>query len=168
MTGRPRVGISRCLLGDAVRYDGRHKYEPTVVETLGAAVEWVPVCPELEAGMGVPREPVELIRSPLDGRVRMVGAATGTDWTDRMHAWVRERLVALQALQLSGFVLKSRSPSCGIRDVPVRGAGAQAGVFAAALVAAMPDLPIEDEERLRDSARRAEFLAAVRTHHSRP
>jgi uncharacterized protein YbbK (DUF523 family) len=157
---RPRVGISRCLLGDEVRYDGGHRLEPTLIDELGVSVEWVPVCPEVEIGMGVPREPIHLA---ADGRtMRLVGVHTGVEWTDRMQAWAQRRLEELRCLRLSGFVLKARSPSCGLRDVPIRNAGPGQGMFAAALMAAMPDLPVEDEERLRDAEVRARFLAHIR------
>jgi uncharacterized protein YbbK (DUF523 family) len=175
MNQRPRVGISRCLLGDQVRYDGGHKYERSLIETLGASVEWVPVCPELEAGMGVPREPIQLVATasgegarfePRDARwLRLVGVETGEDWTDRMQAWAEDRLAALGRLRLSGFVLKARSPSCGLQGVPIQNDEPGAGMFARALVAAMPDLPVEDEERLRDPAARARFLERIRTRH---
>lgn len=159
MTGRPRVGISRCLLGDHVRYDGGSKYEPSLVEDLSAHVEWIPICPELEAGMGVPREPVHLVAR--GGAVQMVGAESGRDWTGMMHAWALARLAALREIDVSGFVLKSASPSCGVRDVPIVGAQRARGLFAEELIAAMPGLPVEDEVRLRDPAIRAEFLRRV-------
>ena len=165
MGNRPRVGISRCLLGDQVRYDGGHKYEPSLIETLGAHVEWVPVCPELEVGMGVPREPIQLVAAGDGSRVRLVGVDSGADWTDRMQVWAAEKIAALQALGLSGIVLKSRSPSCGPRGVPVPTGEPSSGMFAQALMAAMPDLPVEDEERLRDPEARASFMARVSGFH---
>lgn len=161
--GRPRVGVSRCLLGDTVRYDGGHKYEPSVIDTLGADVEWVPVCPELEVGMGVPREPVHLSARDDGSGVRLLGVESRIDWTERMHQWARQRLDALAALKLAGFVLKSRSPSCGLRDVPVHGAPVGRGLFAELLVEAMPDLPVEDEEMLRDPEVRRRFLQRLLT-----
>ena len=160
MADRPRVGLSRCLLGDAVRYDGGHKHEPSLVADLSARVELIPVCPELEVGMGVPREPIQLAVAG-DGRARLVGVDTATDWTDRMEAWAAGRIAALRALGLSGFVLKARSPSCGPRDVPVQDGAVSAGMFAGALMRALPALPVEDEERLRDPAVRAAFLDRV-------
>jgi uncharacterized protein YbbK (DUF523 family) len=102
---RPRIGISRCLLGDEVRYDGGHKREDTLVSELGRLVEWVPVCPEMEVGMGVPREPIQLVAS-VDGvrsesaRVRMIGVLTGEDWTARMEPWARARVDAFSALRV--------------------------------------------------------------------
>ena len=122
--GRPRVGISRCLLGDEVRHDGGHKRDALLISTLGALVEWVPVCPEVEAGMGTPREAIDLIESD-DGvpagqaRVRLLGVRSRTDCTDRMTTWSAER--ALTCADLDGYFLKSDSPSCGLPDVRVHG-----------------------------------------------
>ena len=166
MAERPRVGVSRCLLGDRVRYDGGHKHEPSLIETLGAEVEWVPVCPELEVGMGVPREPIQLVRPGDGSRVRLVGVDSGVDWTDRMLAWASEKIATFEALALAGFVLKSRSPSCGPRVVPVGNGEPSSGMFAQALMAAIPDLPVEDEERLRDPEARASFMARVTGYRS--
>jgi uncharacterized protein YbbK (DUF523 family) len=168
----PRIGISRCLLGDEVRYDGGHKREDTLVSELSRLVEWVPVCPEMEVGMGVPREPIQLVAS-VDGvrsestRVRMVGVLSGEDWTVRMEQWARARVHTFEVLRVSGFVLKARSPSCGPHGVLVHGHGNDAdpargrGLFAEALVEGLPGLPIEDEEGLRDPDARQRFLNLV-------
>jgi uncharacterized protein YbbK (DUF523 family) len=169
MTALPRVGISRCLLGDEVRYDGTHRLDEAVIASLGPHVEWVPVCPEVEIGMGTPREPIQLVMSaegvaPRDTRVRLVAVASGTDWTARMHDWAAARARQLKALGLSGYVFKARSPSCGIGDVPIRDAedGRRGiGLFADALIAAVPDLPVADEASLADAAVRARFLDRV-------
>jgi uncharacterized protein YbbK (DUF523 family) len=180
----PRVGISRCLLGDEVRYDGGHKRDAVLLETLGPHVEWVPVCPEVEMGMDTPREPIHLV-SASDGvasgphRVRLVGVTSGRDWTGAMDTWRRARLRELSESHLSGYVLKQDSPSCGMDGVRVDAAafaGASApthggasrtgrGLFAQALLDAMPDLPIEEEGRLHDGRVRERFLARVRAHH---
>ncbi len=104
---RPRIGISSCLLGETVRYDGGHQRDPLLIQTLGLFVKWVPVCPELEAGMGVPREPVRLVRS--NGRLRMVGERSRKDWTAAMQRYERRRLAQLGTLDLAGYVLKSES-----------------------------------------------------------
>ena len=162
---RPRIGISRCLLGEEVRFDGGHKHDTFLTATFGRCVDWVPVCPELEVGMGVPREPVQLAALGGDRRVRLVGADSGADWTDRMEAWAAERIAALHAAGLAGFVLKSRSPSCGPHDVAVRSGGSGPGLFALTLVTAMPGLPVEDEERLRHPEARALFLERVIARH---
>ena len=168
---KPRVGISRCLLGDDVRYDGTNKRSAVVAE-LSADVEWVSVCPEVEVGMGVPREPIQLsadrngVRSAGE-RVRLTGVHTGEDWTSRMDAWARQRVAELAALPISGFVLKARSPSCGPAGVLVhKDAGDAAatgrGLFAEALAIAMPGLPMVDEEALEDPRIRERFIQSVR------
>src|SRR5262249_52335647 len=110
---RPRVGISACLLGEMVRWDGGHKREPTLIEAMGDAVEWVPVCPEVEAGFGVPRPPMRLEGRP--DAPRMVVIDSGANKTAAMDAFSRARLDALAALGLDGYVLKARSPSCGLK-----------------------------------------------------
>jgi uncharacterized protein YbbK (DUF523 family) len=172
---RPRVGISRCLLGDEVRYDGGHKRDAFLVDILGGLVQWVPVCPEVEIGMGTPREPIHLVAAP-DGaasgahRVRLLGVHSKRDWTERAGAWSRGRIDDLRSTHLAGFVLKANSPSCGIDGVPIEdGGGAEAGtgrgLFAQALIEALPDLPIEDERRLADPAIREAFIARVFAHH---
>ena len=172
MSRRPRVGISRCLLGDQVRYDGTHRRDATVIALLDAHVEWVPVCPEVEVGMGTPREPIHLVTSPdgvpsLASLVRLVGVDSGRDWTSRMHAWARERVCELVALDLSGYVFKTRSPSCGIGDVVIGDGGGERrgrGLFAQALIDALPDLPVADEASLSDAVARARFLERVLHH----
>ena len=171
---KPRVGISRCLLGDDVRYDGTNKRSADVL-ALGNEVEWVPVCPELEVGMGVPREPIQLVEAargiPSAGqRVVLLAVESGTDWTDRMRLWAAARVAALAAEHLSGFVLKARSPSCGPAHVLVHHSTASSvapaptgrGLFAEALAAAFPELPFIDEESLQDPQAREEFMRRVR------
>jgi uncharacterized protein YbbK (DUF523 family) len=168
---KPRVGISRCLLGDDVRYDGTNKRSAAVI-ALGEAVEWVPVCPEVEVGMGVPREPIQLVAHD-DGvqsageRVRLRGVQSGEDWTARMHDWAHARVAELSAQGISGFVLKARSPSCGPAGVVVHHADREAtptgrGLFAEALASAIPGLPMTDEEALDDLHARDEFMRRVR------
>ena len=172
--GRPRVGISRCLLGDEVRYDGGHKRDPLLITTLGAVVEWVPVCPEVEAGMGTPREAIDLVESDNgvpagQARVRLLGVGSRTDWTEAMTTWSAARAQTLA--DLDGYVLKSESPSCGLQGVRVHGTGGVErvgrGLFAEALVQLLPDLPVEEETRLRDAAVRSDFIQRVLAHQRR-
>src|SRR5438445_12284719 len=111
----PRVGISQCLLGENVRYDGGNKLDSVLIETLGRYVEWVPVCPEVEVGLGTPREPMHLV-GDLNAP-RLVTINTGVDHTEAMHRFAQQRVRELEALNLSGFVFKSASPSCGIKGV---------------------------------------------------
>ena len=168
-----RIGISACLLGQEVRYDGGHKRDPFLVETLGPHVVWVSVCPEVEVGMGTPREPVHLLRDPagrLDNGgpvlVRLVAPKSGSDWTDRMAAYSKARVAKLARLDLSGYVLKKDSPSCGMARVKVHGPGTTAertgtGLFTAALREALPTLPVEEEGRLCDPRLRDNFIERV-------
>lgn len=159
------MGISSCLLGEKVRYDGRDKRHALLLETLGPAVEWVPVCPELELGLGVPREPIRLV-----GRVdapRLLGERSGADHTDAMRRWAERRLEELDARGIDGWVTKARSPSCGLRGVPVHGGDGEpreagVGAFVRALRERLPGLPIADEEQLEDPGFRARFLEACR------
>jgi uncharacterized protein YbbK (DUF523 family) len=172
MNSRPRVGVSRCLIGDEVRYDGTHRLDENVIALLGPFVEWVPVCPEVEVGMGTPREPIQLVASPdgvpsMDQRVRLLGIVSREDWTARMQAWARDRARQLVALDLSGYVFKARSPSCGVEDVVVHaidGERTGRGLFAQALIDALPDLPVTDEAALSAAAARARFLERVLRH----
>jgi uncharacterized protein YbbK (DUF523 family) len=163
----PRVGISACLLGAPVRYDGADKRLPSLAEEWRGQVEWVPVCPEVEVGMPVPREPIRLERGASG--IRLVATASGTDWTDAMRAFAAQRLRRLG--ELSGYVFKARSPSCGPLGVPLLSREGQwledsVGRFAAAVTAAMPDLPVSDEDGLADPASRAAFLRRVQAHGS--
>jgi uncharacterized protein YbbK (DUF523 family) len=114
-TTRPRIGVSACLLGRDVRYDGGHKRNPFVAGALGRFVELVPVCPEVEAGFSVPRESLSL-RANASGP-RLVGNRSGADHTDRMRAYAEQRVAALATADLDGFVLKRDSPSCGVERV---------------------------------------------------
>jgi uncharacterized protein YbbK (DUF523 family) len=172
---RPRVGISRCLLGDPVRYDGTHRLDARITELLGPLVEWVAVCPEVEVGMGTPREPIQLVASadgvPSGDRlVRLRGVRSGEDWTERMAEWARRRVPELAALDLSGYVFKAGSPSCGIDDAAIDAVDGErlgSGLFAQALIDALPDLPVIDEKSLGDATRRAQFLEQVLRHQGR-
>ena len=159
-----RVGISACLLGQEVRFDGGHKRDRFLTDELGKYVEWVPVCPEVEVGMGTPRETLHLVRT--GSTTRMVTTRTGIDYTDRMNDWARERLDELSREDLDGYVLKKDSPSCGMARVKVRnGNGPPSrdgrGLFAAALLERWPLLPVEEEGRLSDSRLRENFIERI-------
>jgi len=147
--GKPRIGVSACLLGEKVRYDGRHKYDPLVTETLAESFDLVPVCPEVELGLGVPREPMQLEGD--SDHPHLVVTSTRVDLTDRMQFWCRERLHLLEKESLHGFVFKSKSPSCGMGS----------GLFARAIEDYFPGLPVVDEVRLQDPDLRADFIARV-------
>jgi FdhD protein len=152
---RPRVGISACLLGEPVRYDGRHKRDAWLVDVLGPQVEWVSVCPEVEAGFGTPRETMELVHDS-SGRMAVMTTETKRDVTDTLQRYADRRVEELARADLDGYVLKADSPSCGLEGP---------GLFAAVLTARMPDLPIVDERQLADGHMRQRFADGVRAHH---
>lgn len=159
-----RIGVSSCLLGCAVRFDGQHKRNRMLLEHLARHVEFVPVCPEVELGLGIPREAIRLVDS--GGAVRLQGTRSGRDLTDAMDAFARQRVEGLRALDLSGYVLKSGSPSCGLERVRVYGTTGAAerrgrGRFAAVLTGMMPLLPVEEEGRLNDPGLRESFLTRI-------
>lgn len=157
-----RIGISSCLLGEEVRYDGGHRRSDYIVDVLGRQVTFVPVCPEVEVGMGVPRETLRLIGDPESPR--MVTTRTGIDHTGRMLAFSRERVRELEGMDLSGYIFKSRSPSCGMEDVEVcSGGGTRTGrgLFARVLMEHFPDLPTAEEKHLSDPALREDFMEQV-------
>jgi uncharacterized protein YbgA (DUF1722 family)/uncharacterized protein YbbK (DUF523 family) len=161
---RPRLGISACLLGQEVRYDGGHKRDAFLTETLARFVEWVPVCPEVEAGLGIPRESIRLEGDP--DAPRLVGTRTRTDHTGAMGRYARARTEQIARLDLAGYVLKKDSPSCGLERVRVYGPSGTAvrrssGVFARALMDRLPLLPLEDEGRLHDPVLRENFVERV-------
>jgi uncharacterized protein YbgA (DUF1722 family)/uncharacterized protein YbbK (DUF523 family) len=159
-----RLGISSCLLGQSVRFDGGHKRDAFLVDTFGPYVEWVPVCPEVEAGLGVPREPIRLSR--VGSALRLVAVRSATDHTERMARWASRRVEALAREDLEGYILKKDSPSCGMERVKVYDAGGAPartgrGVFAEALLARLPLLPVEEEGRLSDPRLRDNFVERV-------
>jgi uncharacterized protein YbgA (DUF1722 family)/uncharacterized protein YbbK (DUF523 family) len=161
---RIRLGVSACLLGDEVRYDGGHKRDTFLTTVLGPLVEWVKVCPEVEAGLGTPRESIRLVDE--GGRLRLLTVKTGVDHTARLAAYADRRTAALEAEDLSGYVLKKDSPSCGMTRVKVySGAGpgtrTGVGVFARALMERFPHLPVEEEGRLQDPRLRENFIERV-------
>jgi len=163
--GEPlRVGVSSCLLGSEVRFDGGHKRDRFLTDDLAPFVTWVPVCPEVELGLGTPRPTLRLERDGED--VRMVEPKTGRDRTRPMRRFARRRVRELGPEELCGYVLKKDSPSCGLERVKVYGGDAPArregrGLFAEALVAAFPALPVEDEGRLCDAGIRENFLVRL-------
>jgi uncharacterized protein YbgA (DUF1722 family)/uncharacterized protein YbbK (DUF523 family) len=159
-----RVGISSCLLGETVRYDGGHKRDAFLAGTFGRFVEWVPVCPEVECGLGTPRESMRLVRQ--GGGIRLLTVKSGIDHTAQLERYARKRVAELAVDELSGYVLKKDSPSCGMERVKVYGEGALPtrsgrGLFAAALLERCPDLPVEEEGRLSDPRLRDNFVERV-------
>jgi uncharacterized protein YbgA (DUF1722 family)/uncharacterized protein YbbK (DUF523 family) len=163
---RVRIGVSSCLLGQKVRYDGQHKHDHLVTDLLAQHVELVPVCPEVEVGMGVPREPIHLVAAPgRRGGVSLLGSRSATDHTDAMLTWSAKRVRQLEALDLRGYVFKKDSPSCGVFRVRLRRDGQVTrdgvGMFARVFHAALPLVPVEEEGRLRDARLRESFFERV-------
>lgn len=164
MTVVPRVGISKCLLGEPVRYDGGHKRDALLVERLGPSVAWVPVCPEVEIGMPVPRPPIHLLQHGDD--VHVVEFESGRDHTKAMVELADARITAFRAEGLHGFVFKARSPSCGIGDAPLTNeqgyeSGMRSGVFAERVRRKWPSLPVISEAMLMVPDQLERFVARI-------
>ena len=158
------IGISSCLLGEEVRYDGGHKLDRFLRDTLGNYVEYIPVCPEVECGLGVPREAMHLRGDP--GNPRLVTTRTGIDHADHLLKWARKRVGELESENLSGFIFKSRSPSCGMECVEVFQENGQpgkpgVGIFARIFMENFPHVPVEDEDRLSDPELRENFIEGI-------
>ncbi len=172
---RPRIGISSCLLGEQVRFDGGHKRDPFLVETFGPHVEWVSVCPEEEAGFGTPRDAMRLILTAPQERARgarfdaavikLIVIKTGVGQTERLRSYSDTKADLLARSDLSGYILKKDSPSCGMERVKVYGGTmperAGRGLFAEALIAKVPNLPVEEDGRMSDPRLRENFIERV-------
>ena len=154
MTGQMlRLGISRCLLGESVRFDGGHKHDHFLTDVLGRYVEWVPVCPEVEAGLGTPREAMRLVGDP--DRPQLITVKSGMDHTEAVERVSANRVQNLKRLSLSGYVFKKDSPSCGIERVRLYNRSGMptrqgVGIFARAFMNEFPLIPVEEEGRLCD------------------
>jgi uncharacterized protein YbgA (DUF1722 family)/uncharacterized protein YbbK (DUF523 family) len=161
------VGISACLLGQEVRFDGGHKRDAYINGTLSEYFEFLPVCPEAAVGLGIPREPIRLVQK--DGGVRAVGVRTANlDPTDDLAAFARRTLPELSGI--SGYILKNNSPSCGMERVKVYGEKGMpqrvgVGIFARELLEGLPLLPVEEEGRLGDPVLRENFIERVFVYH---
>jgi uncharacterized protein YbgA (DUF1722 family)/uncharacterized protein YbbK (DUF523 family) len=167
MTNRPKIGISACLLGSAVRFDGGHRRDPFLTNVLGPFVEWFPICPEVEVGMTIPRESVRLI----DGAgIHMVAERSGKDWTDQMNGFAHARASALAPVGLAGYIFKKNSPSCGLERVRIYNSKGMPsrqgrGLFAAVLLDRFPQMPAEEEGRLQDPTLRENFIERIFAYH---
>lgn len=159
-----RLGISRCLLGDEVRFDGGHKRDNFLTDVFGRYVEWVPVCPEVEAGLGTPREAMRLVGNPQ--HPRLVTIKSGIDHTNALETITKKRIEELSELDLSGYVFKKDSPSCGVERVRIyneRGMPSRSGIglFARGFLEQFPLIPVEEEGRLCDAPLRENFIERV-------
>ena len=166
VSGTPvRIGVSACLLGQAVRYDGTDRHVAWITSTLAQVAQLVPVCPEVEAGLGVPRERVNLVEL-VSGQVRVLGAESGRDVTEPLERFSQEWIDRHLGSGLCGMVLKSRSPSCGTGSARVvnregEAVGRAWGVFAHAVRRRWPWMPVIEETQLEDPGLRRGFLARV-------
>jgi len=161
---KPRLGISSCLLGEKVRYDGGHKRDRFLTDTFGSFVEWVPICPEFECGLPVPRESMRLEGDPSSPR--LITTRTKRDLTDQMLCWARKRVKELESENLVGYIFKKNSPSSGMERVRVYNRHGMphrvgVGLFARAFMGHFPLLPVEDEGRLHDIGIRENFIERI-------
>lgn len=161
-----KLGISACLLGQRVRFDGGHKLDPFIRDTLGKYLEFVTVCPEVECGLGVPREAMCLVKGKKSHTLQTI--KTKVDLTERMLSWAKQKLVTLEKEELCGFIFKARSPSCGIGRVKVYSnsgppSNTGIGIFARLFMERFPLIPVEEEERLYDPFLRENFIERVFT-----
>lgn len=158
------IGVSSCLLGNEVRFDGGHKHDRYITGTLGTFFEFLPVCPEVECGLPVPRESMRLVGDPADPL--LLTSRTGVDHTERMKKWAHSRVEQLAENDLCGFIFKSKSPSSGMERVKVYGKNNMprsvgVGLFARAFKDRFPLIPIEEEGRLHDMVLRENFIESV-------
>lgn len=154
------IGVSACLLGQKVRYDGGHKLDRYITETLGRLFRFLPVCPEVECGMTIPREAMRLEGDPASPR--LVTISSRIDKTEQILSFCHRRIRELEAEDLCGFIFKNNSPSCGLRSVKIYADGMPnengSGLFAAAVSRHFPLLPLEEEGRLNDPRIREKFI----------
>lgn len=163
-SSKPKIGISSCLLGQQVRFDGGHKRDEFLTQQFGKFVEWVPVCPEVEVGMDIPREAVRLLGAATNPK--MMAIKSEKDWTAEFNRFAAKRSRELAGCELSGYVFKKDSPSCGLERVRVYGWKTGAvrqgrGLFAAAITEKLPLMPVEEEGRLNDPTLRENFIERV-------
>lgn len=159
-----KIGISACLLGEKVRFDGGHKHDRYLTDILGNFFEFVPSCPEVEIGMGVPRDSVRLVN--VSQSIRLIGPKTGTDWTDKMISYSAKLVKKLTSVNFSGYILKSDSPTCGMERVRIYNKDGipnknGRGLFAEVFIKENPLIPVEEEGRLNDAKIRENFITRI-------
>ena len=159
-----RLGVSSCLLGESVRYDGGHCRDRFVVDTLGSMVDWVSVCPEMGIGMPAPRPTIRLEQEGAG--LRLVAPSTGSDHTEAMAKYAQSKMTAIDVPNLDGYVVKKNSPSCGLERLPIYKNGKKAGregvgMFTQALLQRYPDLPVEEDGRINDARLRESFIGRI-------
>jgi uncharacterized protein YbgA (DUF1722 family)/uncharacterized protein YbbK (DUF523 family) len=166
MGDRIKIGVSACLMGEPVRWNGGHSRDRYLTDILGQYVEYVPVCPEVECGMGVPRETLRLVGNP--DHPNLVTSKTNVDHTHRMTEWARKRVKELEKENLCGFVFKKNSPSSGLYKVPVKNFKGMPqkkgqGIFARVFTEHFPLVPVEEDGRLHDAKLRETFIEQIFT-----
>ena len=162
-----RLGVSACLLGENVRFDGGHKENHYLTDTLAPFVEWVAICPEVDIGLGTPRESIRLVGTTTTPR--LLAPKSGIDLTDKMQKYAQAKVAELVHVNLDGYILKKDSPSCGMERVRLYHENGSAsrtgvGVYARVLMEELPDLPVEEEGRLHDPLLRANFITRIFSH----
>ncbi|MBN2528380.1 MAG: DUF523 and DUF1722 domain-containing protein [Deltaproteobacteria bacterium] len=163
----PAVGISKCILGHSVRNDGGHKLDRFIRDTLGQFVTFIPVCPEVEMGLPIPREPIRLEQHADALPPRLIAPKSGTDWTRQMVDYCQKRLDELAHQNLCGYIVQKKSPSCGMQRVKIflphqnTPVHLGTGLFTAALLREFPFLPVEENGRLNDPGLRDNFIARI-------
>ncbi|MGW8324374.1 MAG: DUF523 domain-containing protein, partial [Desulfobacterales bacterium] len=166
MDEKIKLGVSACLMGEPVRWNGGHSKDRYLTDILGQYVEYVPVCPEVECGMGVPRETLRLVGDP--DNPNLVTSKTNIDHTQKMTQWAKKRVKELEKENLCGFVFKKNSPSSGLYRVPVRTFKGMPnkkgqGIFARVFTEHFPLVPVEEDGRLNDSKLRETFIEQIFT-----
>jgi uncharacterized protein YbbK (DUF523 family) len=169
MSANIKIGISSCLLGEPVRYDGTDKKDQFLINTFGRDIEWVPVCPEVEYGLPVPREEMRLYGN--SDYPQLITVNTKVDHTKGLHKWIIHKLEELEDENLCGFIFKSRSPSCGPGDVNIYYASGRsvingAGLFAGAFIRHFPCIPVESDEQLHNTVIKETFIKKISALHS--
>jgi len=164
MTETIRIGVSACIVGEKVRWNGQHARDPYLTETLSKYVEFVPLCPEIACGMGIPREKIRQV--DCAGEIRLIGYESGDDLTQTMTGWADRVLPGLEEEDLCGFVLKNRSPSCSLIQSKIYSTTGKpprigSGFFTRKLLQYYPLLPVEASERLQNPILRENFIRRV-------
>lgn len=160
-----KVGVSSCLLGNEVRYNGQHQLDHFIKDTLGQWCDFIPVCPEVECGLPIPRETMRLVGDIENPR--LLTSRSGTDHTQRMQSWIEKEMQILEKEDLVAFIFKTKSPSSGMRKVKIYNEAGQTisyagiGMFARAFIERFPDIPIEDNGRLCDTGLREKFIETI-------
>lgn len=161
---RLRIAVSACLLGESVRYDGGHRRLAFIADQLAAQCELIAICPEVGIGLGVPRLPIQLRRE--GGTIQARGVVnTDQDVTVALQRYAQQQVQLWSTID--GYIFKSRSPSCGLHDVPIAPDGKGAGIYATEWMRSYPLLPMVDELAVQDKLGQRHFLDRVMAYRNR-